>query len=371
MEFSIGFALGRVKGRFTSWRGTILYDPENPANSSITAIIETSSLDTGWPNRDRHLRTSDFFDVERYPTIRFQSTRLRRAGSGWMVEGPLTMHGVTRHMEIPFQFLPGSPVRSAESRHLNINVNGAVRLARKDFGITGGSIFNPWFTAARNATMADSVDITIELEGWMADATTHRLPAIDSAVARIRSRGIEPHLTRVHELLAARPDSQRLAYFRGQDVLVRALIASDLRPQAASLSRGLTELFPSRASAFVGYGLALAASGDTEAASRAYARARVIGRAPRFEPADTLNDDPEWWYLDQLARAAVEWRLGPAAVVLARVIRDLYPEIARAHVTLGIALAASGDAPGASAAYQDALRIDPLETSALERQRRR
>ena len=63
VEFSIGFAFSRVKGRFTNAKGTILYDDANPANSSVTMVIEAKSIDTGWPHRDEHLRTDDFFDV--------------------------------------------------------------------------------------------------------------------------------------------------------------------------------------------------------------------------------------------------------------------------------------------------------------------
>src|SRR5437764_179398 len=86
VEFSIGFGLTHVKGRFTEWHGTILYDSINPANSSIIAIFETKSLDTGWGHRDSHLRTSDFFDVERFPTITFESDRLRPVGNAWVAE---------------------------------------------------------------------------------------------------------------------------------------------------------------------------------------------------------------------------------------------------------------------------------------------
>src|SRR5689334_11290825 len=73
VEFSVGFALARVKGRFPDTHGTILYDPEHPERSSISVVIETKTIDTGWPHRDEHLRTDDFFDVEKYPTITFQS----------------------------------------------------------------------------------------------------------------------------------------------------------------------------------------------------------------------------------------------------------------------------------------------------------
>ena len=181
VEFSIGFAFSRIKGRFTQVKGTILYDPADVAKSSVTVIIETNSLDTGWPHRDEHLRTSDFFDVERFPIVTFQSEQLRRSGETWLAEGPLTMRGVTRRIVIPFRF-PQPPTRSPESRWMILNASGALRLARKDFGILGGDTFNSWFTRARNATMSDSVDIELEIEGWLADHGSARLVVVDVLV---------------------------------------------------------------------------------------------------------------------------------------------------------------------------------------------
>src|SRR3954470_16094531 len=100
-EFSIGFAFSHVKGRFTDPKGSIMYDPGNPENSSVTVVAPSKSLDTGWGNRDRHLKTSDFFDVEKYPTVMFQSTKLRRNGADWVMDGNFTMHGVTKAMTVP------------------------------------------------------------------------------------------------------------------------------------------------------------------------------------------------------------------------------------------------------------------------------
>src|SRR6185503_11760086 len=105
VEFSIAFAFSRVKGRFTHSKGAILYDSAAPANSSITIVIESKTIDTGWPHRDEHLRTSDFFDVAKYPTILYQSERLTRTENGWLADGKLTMHGVTKQIAIPFRFL--------------------------------------------------------------------------------------------------------------------------------------------------------------------------------------------------------------------------------------------------------------------------
>src|SRR5687768_3257655 len=73
VEFTVPFALTTIRGRFQQKKGTILYDTVAPERSSVTVIIETKSIDTGWGNRDRHLRTEDFFDVDKYPTITFQS----------------------------------------------------------------------------------------------------------------------------------------------------------------------------------------------------------------------------------------------------------------------------------------------------------
>ena len=366
IEFSIGFALSRVKGRFTQWRGTILYDPADPANSSISVIIDSRSLDTGWPNRDKHLRTSDFFDVETFPSITFQSTRLTRSADGWVAEGRLTLHGTTRPIAVSFQFLPGSPAWSSESRWMTLNAVGSVRLARKDFGITGGSTFNPWFTAARNATMADSVDITLEVQAWKAEAATHRPPAVDSTLDRIRSEGIESYLTRLSERLEKVAAAQRPAYFRGQELLVRALIAAGLKPEAVKLSRALTEMYPASQAALVVRGLAQDVGGDSRGAAQAYDSARTLPRAVR---PDSLND-PDWWYLDQLARNAEEWGHRREAVRLARTVAGLYPEKSEAWVTLGIVLLATGDTAGARAAWEEALRLDPHDTRALEYRRR-
>ena len=103
IEFSIGFAFSRIKGRFTNANGNIVYDTVDPSKSSITVVIESKSIDTGWPHRDEHLRTADFFDVERYPTIVFQSERLTQTASGWRADGKLTMKGVTKEVSIPFR----------------------------------------------------------------------------------------------------------------------------------------------------------------------------------------------------------------------------------------------------------------------------
>ena len=370
VEFSIGFAFSRVKGRFTQVKGTILYHTADPAQSSVTVIIETNSLDTGWPHRDEHLRTGDFFDVERFPTIMFQSEQVRSSGSAWLAEGPLTMHGITKRIVIPFRF-PQPPTRSPESGWMILNASGTLRLAWKDFGILGGDTFNSWFTKARNATMSDSVDIELEIEGWLTDAGSQRPPGLAEALERIRNGGVEAQLGRLRPLKQGKTPQEFARYFHGGDVVTRALIVDRRLPEAVALSRGLTELFPELPSAYLVHGYALAASGNAKAATQQFARARELFRPPVRDPSEKFpQDDPFWYYSDELVRTSLEWGRVNEAVLLARALTEIYPGTARGHTSYGRALAATGDSAGAAAAYAKALELDPRETKALEWKRR-
>jgi polyisoprenoid-binding protein YceI len=369
VEFSIGFAFSRIKGRFTSGKGTILYDEVQPARSSVTMIIDTKSLDTGWPHRDEHLRTSDFFDVDKYPTIIFQSERLAPAGDGFIAHGKLSMHGVTRDIAIPFR-LQQPPTRSPESRWMIMNAAGTVRLARADFGITGGGQFNSWFDRARMATMSDSVDISLEVEGYSADAASQRVPGVEDALKRIAANGIQSQIDRMQEIRKTRPPEQLGGLLNGVDLVTRALIATGRLKDAVALGRAGTEMFPEPRAAAV-YGLALSISGDARGAAREFARMKQLFRPPVRDPNEKFpQDDENWWYLDQLARTAIDWGHAAHALPLARTIADLYPGTARAHTTLGNLLAVNGDAKGAAAAYAKALEVDPRDTRALEWRRR-
>ena len=369
IEFSIGFAFSRVKGRFTAAKGTILYDNASPARSSITIVIDSKSIDTGWPHRDEHLRTSDFFDVEKYPTIVFQSERLRPSGERWLADGKLTMRGVTKPITIPFR-LTQPPTRSPESNWMVINAEGALRIARADFGILGGSTFNSWFDKARAATMADSVDISLEIEAWDSDAESKRTPGIKAALDRIKTNGVQVQIDRYKAVKAAGTELTS-GYLNGGDFLTRELVALGRTDDAVSLSRALTEFFPSMARAHVLHGVALAASGKKNEATREYAKAREVFRPAVVDPNEKFpQDDQEWYWMDELTRTLLERDMPGIALPVARAITDMYPQMARAFTTLGVALARTGDAKGAAAAYAKALELDPRETRALEYRRR-
>ena len=364
VEFSIGFGFTHVRGRFTQTHGTILYDSIAPGNSSVTVVVETGSIETGWPHRDEHLRTSDFFDVARYPTITFQSERLRRAGDDWVAEGSLTMHGVTRPVAIPFR-LTHPLERDPRSRWIMLNATGALRLARKDFGIVGGDTYNSWFDRARAATMGDSVDVTLEIEAYRTDAASQRLPQIDAAVQRVRNEGIDAYVKVLRARHDTTPAAQWDAYFLGPDLVVRALLADGRTADALALSRALAELFPTLASAHLLLGHALAVTGDARGADAAYARAREVFRPPPPDTAKFKQVDGRWYWLDLLARNAIESGRVAEAVPLARTIAEIYPQTANALATYGLALALSGDPRAADVQYARAVALDPMETRAL------
>ena len=93
--------LMNAEGHFGRFSGDVVADPAGPTGARINLTIDAASLETGIEMRDRHLRSADFFDIERFPTIAFQSVRVEAAGRRATVMGRLTLHGVTREIAVP------------------------------------------------------------------------------------------------------------------------------------------------------------------------------------------------------------------------------------------------------------------------------
>ncbi len=93
----------KVRGNFGAYEGTAHIDASNPAASSVTVTIQTASVTTGNEQRDGHLKTPDFFDIENYPEATFVSTSVERDGTDWDITGDLTINGVTKSVTIPFE----------------------------------------------------------------------------------------------------------------------------------------------------------------------------------------------------------------------------------------------------------------------------
>ncbi len=95
--------ISTVHGRFSQVTGVITVDEANPANSKVVADIKTASITTDNGMRDKHLKSADFFDVEKYPDMTFESTKIEKRGDQWVAIGNLTIKDVTKPLELPFE----------------------------------------------------------------------------------------------------------------------------------------------------------------------------------------------------------------------------------------------------------------------------
>jgi len=157
--FSVRQFLGTTHGKFTSFSGRIEVDRERPENSSVTAQIEVRSIDTRIQKRDDHLRSAEFFNVEKFPRITFKSRSVKRTGpqSGDIL-GDLTMHGVTKPITLHVKLLTG------------INETGRTRWSATTDPITRRD-FNLMFAPAAESVsgISQTVAINIEIEAKRAE----------------------------------------------------------------------------------------------------------------------------------------------------------------------------------------------------------
>jgi polyisoprenoid-binding protein YceI len=149
--------IANVKGEFDKVSGTVQFDPSDPGASQVEATIDVASISTREPARDTHLKSSDFFDVEKYPAITFRSAEVVSEGeSDFEVVGDLTIHGVTNKVALSVELSPeikdpfGLLRRGAEAK---------TRISRKDFGVTYNAVLE-----AGGFALGDDVDITLDVE---------------------------------------------------------------------------------------------------------------------------------------------------------------------------------------------------------------
>ena len=156
----IGFSIRHleiawVEGRFKDFKGTIRYDEKDVTNSSVEFTAKVASIDTGVEPRDKHLRTADFFEVEKHPEMTFRSTRVERAGKdGYVLHGDLTLKGVTKRVALPFTATGAIKDPWGNTR---FGVQARAKLDRRDYGIT-------WGKALENGGLDVGNEVTIELQ---------------------------------------------------------------------------------------------------------------------------------------------------------------------------------------------------------------
>jgi polyisoprenoid-binding protein YceI len=123
----------KVRGAFTDFEGTAHVDTSDPAASHVSLTIKTASVDTGVADRDGHLASPDFFDVENYPEIAFVSTDVSRDGAEWTVTGDLTIKDVTKPVTVVFE--EGGSAKDPFG-NLRIGFEGETTVNRKDWGLS-------------------------------------------------------------------------------------------------------------------------------------------------------------------------------------------------------------------------------------------
>ncbi len=150
--------ISNVRGQFTGVTGKLTYDPSDIARSGIDASIDVSTIDTHDPQRDAHLKSADFFDVEKFPTMTFKSSTLNRKADGAVtVSGALAVHGVTKEVEFVVEG-PTPPVKDPWG-NTRIGVHASTKVNRADFGLT----FNAALETG-GVMVGEEVSITLELE---------------------------------------------------------------------------------------------------------------------------------------------------------------------------------------------------------------
>ena len=127
-DYAVKFDGRGAAGTFTGLRGTIDFDPRDPAAGRIDVTVDVATISTGNATKDRHARGEGWFDAERYPTIRFRSTAIGEGTESYTMIGELTLHGTTREVRFPFTFTP---------RDAGGVFEGSFTVKRKDYGIEG------------------------------------------------------------------------------------------------------------------------------------------------------------------------------------------------------------------------------------------
>jgi polyisoprenoid-binding protein YceI len=150
--------VSKVRGRFDKFEGTVV-TAEDPSASSVTASVDLSSINTGQEQRDAHIRSADFFEVEKYPTMTFISTAVKAAEDGYILEGDLTLKGVTRTVAFSLELNGFGPDAYGGTR---VGFSAEAQINRMDFGV---SFNGPIPGVPGGVTVSEKVTINLEIQG--------------------------------------------------------------------------------------------------------------------------------------------------------------------------------------------------------------
>lgn len=157
-QFSVRhMMISNVKGEFTKVTGQVRFDPARPETLSAEAAIDVSTINTREPDRDTHLKSPDFFNVEEYPAITFKSKRAEKGAHGLKLAGDLTIHGVTREVTLDVEG-PTSPTKDPWG-NTRVGASATTKINRKDFGLTWNQALE-----AGGVLVGEEIKITLDVE---------------------------------------------------------------------------------------------------------------------------------------------------------------------------------------------------------------
>lgn len=165
---SAGFSVkhlmvSNVKGQFSKLAGVINYDDANPATATAEATIDVTTVNTNEPKRDAHLKSADFFDVEKFPSMTFKSKKAAKGGRGLLLTGDLTLHGVTKEVTLDVEVSP--EIKGMRPNTFVRGANATTKINRKDFGLTWNRALE-----AGGVVVGEEVQISIDIEAMRAVA---------------------------------------------------------------------------------------------------------------------------------------------------------------------------------------------------------
>jgi polyisoprenoid-binding protein YceI len=150
--------VSKVRGRFDTFEGTIV-TAENPLESSVTAAVDLSSVNTGQEQRDAHIRSADFFEVEKHPLMTFASTGVRTEGDHFLLDGDLSIKGVTQPVTFKLEVNGFGPDAYGGTR---AGFSATTEINRKEFGV---NFDGPIPGVPGGVAVSDKVTVTLEAEG--------------------------------------------------------------------------------------------------------------------------------------------------------------------------------------------------------------
>jgi len=151
--------VSKVRGHFRSFEGTFV-TAEDPQNSSVTATIQLDSIDTNQEQRDAHLRSADFLEIEKHPAMTYRSTGVRRDGDEIIVDGDLTIRGITHPVALTVEVNGFGPDPYGGTR---TGFSAAGEINRNDYGITANMVL-----PTGGVMVSEKIQLTIEIEATLA-----------------------------------------------------------------------------------------------------------------------------------------------------------------------------------------------------------